>query len=149
MSLSTERSRRPWHLWLVVVVATLFMSVGLYDFVMVAAQDQAYLTSRYTPEGVAYFSDYPWYLLALFGINVIGVMLALIVSLWSRRAAMRLALVSAVADVVLLVITILFRDRFEAIGIGLTVQDIAICLGIVLLAWYFHRLSRRETLQGA
>src|SRR5690606_16245243 len=104
------RKSRPWHLWLIVVVATFFMSVGLYDFVMVATRNQAYLTDRYTSAGVEYFSDYPWYLLVLFGINVIGVMLALIVSLWNRRAAMWLALVSGAADVVLLLVTIFFRD---------------------------------------
>ena len=70
------RKSRPWHLWLIVVVATFFMSVGLYDFVMVATRNQAYLTDRYTSAGVEYFADYPWYLLVLFGINVIGVMLA-------------------------------------------------------------------------
>src|SRR5690606_41163254 len=42
------RKSRPWHLWLIVVVATFFMSVGLYDFVMVATRNQAYLTDRYT-----------------------------------------------------------------------------------------------------
>lgn len=120
------------------------MSVGLYDFVMVATRNQAYLTDRYTSAGVEYFADYPWYLLVLFGINVIGVMLALIVSLWNRRAAMWLALVSGAADVVLLLVTIFFRDRFAAIGIGLTLQDIAICVGIFVLAEYFRRLAKRD-----
>ena len=138
------RKSRPWHLWLIVVVATFFMSVGLYDFVMVATRNQAYLTDRYTSAGVEYFADYPWYLLVLFGINIIGVMLALIVSLWNRRAAMWLALVSGAADVVLLLVTIFFRDRFAAIGIGLTLQDIAICVGIFVLAEYFRRLAKRD-----
>lgn len=142
--MSSPRRSRPWHLWLIVVVATFFMSVGLYDFVMVATRNQAYLTDRYTPEGVAYFADYPWYLLVLFAINVIGVMLALIVSLWNRHAAMWLALVSGTADVVLLVVTIFFRDRFAAIGTGLTLQDIAICVGIFVLAEYFRRLAKRD-----
>jgi len=67
---------RPWHLWLVVVVATLFMLVGLYDFIMVASHNMAYLSDRHTAEGVVYFTNYPTYLLVLFGINVIGVMVA-------------------------------------------------------------------------
>ena len=71
-------------------------------------------------------------------------MLALIVSLWNRRAAMWLALVSGAADVVLLLVTIFFRDRFAAIGIGLTLQDIAICVGIFVLAEYFRRLAKRD-----
>ena len=58
--------------------------------------------------------------------------------------AMWLAIVSGVADVVLLVITVFFRNRFEAIGTGLTVQDIAICVGIFALALYFRWLSQKE-----
>ena len=139
-----QQSKRPWHLWVIVIVATLLMLVGLYDFIMVATHNMAYLTDRYTAEGVAYFTGYPVYLLVLFGINVIGIMLALIVALWSRHTAMWLAIVSGVADIILLVITVFFRNRFEAIGTGLTIQDIAICVAIFALAGYFRWLFKKE-----
>ena len=140
----SQNSKRPWHLWMIVIVAMLLMLVGLYDFVMVATHNMAYLSNRYTAEGVAYFTNYPLYLLVLFGVNVISIIAALVVALWNRRMAMWLAIVSGVADVVLLVITVFFRNRFEAIGTGLTVQDIAICVGIFALALYFRWLSQKE-----
>ena len=125
------------------------MSVGLYDFIMVASHNTSYLVERYSQEGVNYFTNYPLGLLILFGINVIGVMLALIVAFWSRRYAAYLALTSAIADVLLLIITIVFLHRFEIIGPALTLQDIAICAVIFGLAGYFWWLHKRESKQTA
>ena len=39
--ISSPRKSRPWHLWLIVAAATVFMSVGLYAFIMVATRTQA------------------------------------------------------------------------------------------------------------
>jgi hypothetical protein len=141
---NNRNNLRPWHLWVIVIVATFFMLFGLYDFIMVATHNMDYLTDRYTPEGVRYFTNYPLGLLVLFGINVIGGMLASVVALWNKLAAMWLAIVSGVSDVVLLVFTIFFRNRFEAIGAGPTLQDIAICVGLFALAGYFWWLHREE-----
>ena len=43
------RKSRPWHLWLIVVVATFFMSVGLYDFVMVATRNRVCTVNGVSP----------------------------------------------------------------------------------------------------
>jgi hypothetical protein len=43
----TERTiKTPWHLWLVGVVAVLFNSIGVFDFVMSMTQGDAYWPAR-------------------------------------------------------------------------------------------------------
>lgn len=144
MIAATTITSRPWHLWVIFIVATLFMSIGLYDFAMVASHNTTYLADRYTDEGVDYFTNYPFPLLILFGINVICAALAPLTGLFNSHRAMWLALISGAADTLLLIITIFFRDRLAAIGIGLTIQDIVICAGIFGLAGYFGWLNRKQ-----
>ncbi len=134
----------PWHFWVVNIVAVFFMFFGVYDFIMVVTQNQAYLTSMYTPAGVAYFTNYPLALFVLFGLSTVGTLFAVVASFWSKHLAMQLALIAGSADVVLLLVTVLLRNRLEAIGIAQTVQDMLICVGIFALVLYYWWLSKRE-----
>jgi hypothetical protein len=136
---------RPWHLWVIAIVSVLFLSIGAYDFIGVASHNMAYLTKQYSAAGVEYFTNYPVMLLILFGINVFGTIAAMIIAFWRKKWATIITLIAAVSDLILILMTVFGRGRIEAIGLGLTIQDMAVDLAIFALAYYFWWLSKKES----
>ncbi len=56
----TSRSRRPWHLWFVAIFVLALGLGGARDFLLILWQDQDYLHTQFSEDGIVYFTDYPW-----------------------------------------------------------------------------------------
>lgn len=87
--------------------------------------------------GLDYFTGYPLVLLALFAVNVLGAAAAFLVAPWRRMLAVRLMLVAALADALLIVVTVALRDRWSVTGAGPTLRDTAVCAAFFVCAGYF------------
>lgn len=134
---------RPWHLWLINTIALLFFSVGAYDFINIAIQNINYLTNQYSPIGVAYFTNYPFSLLCLFGFNVFTGVAGIVVSLYRIGLASRLILISGVTNFILIFITVAFMNRVKNIGFGMTLQDTSIMLSTFGLYFYYRWINKK------
>jgi hypothetical protein len=137
-----KNKKRPWHLWLITIFALLFFSIGAYDFINIAMQNINYLTSQYSLIGVEYFTNYPLPLLCLFGINIITGIVGIVIALINKNWAMRLILISGVANFILIFITVVFMNRVTNIGLGSTLQDTAVMLATFGLYFYYRWLSK-------
>jgi hypothetical protein len=133
---------RPWHLWLITIIALLFFSIGTYDFINIAMQNMNYLASQYSPIGVEYFTNYPLPLLCLFGINILTGIAGIVIAFFNKLWAMRLILISCATNFILIFITVIFMNRIKNIGLGMTLQDTAVMLATFGLYFYYRWLNK-------
>jgi hypothetical protein len=135
---------RPWHLWIITIVALLLFSIGAYDFINIASQNMNYLSNQYSAEGVLYFTNYPLLLLFLFGINVFSGFIGIFIALFNKVWAKRLIIISCGSNFLLIFITVLLMDRIKNIGLGMTIQDILVMLATCGLYFYYRWLNKRN-----
>ena len=58
--MTRDSSTRPWHLWLVGILAILWNSIGCIDFTMVITRNADYLEAAgFTPDQMDFFYSYP------------------------------------------------------------------------------------------
>jgi hypothetical protein len=96
---SVQSTPAPWHLWVIGVVALLWNAIGAFDYLMTETRNAAYM-SAFTPEQLAYFYGFPWWVIATWAIAVWGGVLGSVLLLLRRRLAVPVFLVSLVAMVV-------------------------------------------------
>ncbi len=139
--------RRPWHLWVVGIVALLWNCMGALDFIMTATRNEAYL-SRLTPEQLAYFYGVPVWVMAAWGLATWGGLAGTILLLFRRKLAMPVYVVSLVAMVLSTIHTYFLSDGGKVMnaGVGTAIFTSAIFLVCVALVVYAHRLTRRGVL---
>lgn len=120
----------------------LFFSIGTYDFINIAIQNMDYLTSQYSAVGVEYFTHYPILLLCLFGFNILTGVAGIVIAHFNTGWASRLILISGSANLILIFITVVFMNRIENIGFGMTLQDSSVMLGTFGLYFYYRWLNK-------
>lgn len=138
---------RPWHLWVVAVATLVVYAGGARDYLLILAGNTDYMTAQFGPDGVAYFADYPSTLRAFWTINVVGGLVTPCLLLALSRWSAPVAVLSAAAQLVLLVATFGWRDRWEALGPATSWFDIGIGVAAVLLAGYCVLMRRRGLLR--
>ena len=88
---TTVTARTPAHLWIVGALALLWNAFGCFDYVMTKTGNAAYL-AQFSPEEVAYFSNFPAWLTALWALGVWGALAgAVLLLLRSRHAVLAYA----------------------------------------------------------
>ncbi|WP_250442551.1 hypothetical protein [Actinotalea sp. C106] len=143
-----DEARRPWHLWLVGFLALALYVMGARDYLLSAALDADYFAAQgYDDGGVAYFTDYPVAPRILWTLNVVAGLLAPVLLMLRSRWATPTAAVAAGAQVVLLVVTFAFMDRWAALGAGIAGFDIGIAVLTVGLWAYCRWMAARGVLR--
>ncbi|SFS90464.1 hypothetical protein SAMN05660874_04101 [Saccharopolyspora flava] len=120
---------------------------GLRDYLLILIGDTDYIEGQFGPGGLAYFTDYPPVLRALWAINVLGGLIAPVLLVARNRWAAPTALLAAAAQLVLLAVTFALLDRWTALGASTSWFDIGIGLVTVLFALYCTNLRRRDLLR--
>ncbi|MDO8963732.1 MAG: hypothetical protein Q7W30_04480 [Coriobacteriia bacterium] len=141
--------KAPKHLWLVGGFALVFNGIGLYDYVLTWAQDQAYFELlRYDAAQIAYFANYPVLPAIFWTVSVFGAVAASVLLLFRSRYTVPVALVALCAQAGLDIISFGFMDRLGVRGIRQSLFDILVPLGLAaLLYWYAVVMSRRGVLR--
>jgi hypothetical protein len=135
------RAAKPWHLWVAGIFFLALYGVGARDYILSLTLDTGYLDAQgYGPAQVAYFSDYPVVPAICWTFNIVGGLVASLLLLFRSRCAEQAALVSAVAQLCLLVLTFGFRDRWSVFGPWLALFDIGIWVITLGLWWYCRDL---------
>ncbi|HEX7151363.1 MAG TPA: hypothetical protein VF618_07725 [Thermoanaerobaculia bacterium] len=93
--MSETTVKAPWHLWLIGIIAVLFNSIGVFDFIMAMAQGATYMDKAgMTPEQIAHYEGMPAWMTVVWAIGVFGAFLASILLLMRRKAAFPVFVVS-------------------------------------------------------
>lgn len=121
--------KNPWHLWLIALFLLFMYSMGIYDlFMMLGHNTSYYLSHGYGNQVISYFTNYPIYFLALWVTNLICGFIAPILLIIRNKNAKYFALISAASDLLLIILTSIFRNRLHVLGYSVACSDVFILL---------------------
>lgn len=129
--------KRKWLLWVISLFMLFMYSMGIYDFFMMLSHNTSYYASHgYGEIVVKYFTDYPIYFMIFWIVNLVCGFSAPVLLLLGKRTSKIVALISTIADLILIISTSIFRNRFEVLGINVFIFDIFILL--ITICFYFY-----------
>ncbi len=146
--MADAQARTPWHIWLIGVIALLFNSIGVFDFVMSLAQGADYQASAgMTPEQIAYYQQLPAWMMAAWGVGVCGAFLASILLLLRRKLAMPVFVLSLIAFLVSLLHTYVLTDGGAIMGQQNAITSAVIAVLLAFFSWYAWAMAARGVLR--
>lgn len=146
--MTNTTSRAPWHLWLVGVIALLFNSIGVFDFVMSLTRGELYMASAgMTPEQIAHYQQMPAWMMAVWAVGVWGAFLASILLLLRRKLAFLVFVVSLIAFLISLVYTYVLTDGGAIMGQQMAIASAVIAILLLFFSWYSHAMGKRGVLR--
>ncbi len=146
--MTNTSSKAPWHLWLVGVIAVLFNSIGVFDFVMVMAQGAQYMASAgMKPEQIAHYQNMPGWMTAVWAIGVWSAFLASILLLMRRKLAFPVFVLSLAAFLISLVYTYVLTDGGTVMGRQMAITSAVIAILLLFFSWYAHAMGKRGVLR--
>lgn len=142
----TMTRRTPWHLWLVGILGLLWSLMGVVSF-MLAQMNVEAVMSRYPQQQRDYFTSFPLWAVAFWGIGVFGGVVGCILLLLKRRAAFPVLLLSAIGAIVSNLGGLFLLGGMNVMqetgGLGFTAVPIVIGLG---MAYYAFAMSKKGVL---
>lgn len=146
--MTNTTARAPWHLWLIGVIALLFNSIGVFDFVMVMAQGAEYMASAgMTPQQIAHYQNMPVWMTAVWAIGVWGAFLASILLLLRRKLAFAVFVLSLAAFLISLLYTYVLTDGGAIMGRAMAITSAVIAILLLFFSWYAHAMGKRGVLR--
>ena len=146
--MTTPTPKAPWHLWLTGVIALLFNSIGVFDFVMAMAQGAKYMASAgMTPEQIAHYQQMPAWMTAVWAIGVWGAFLASILLLLRRKLAFPVFVLSLAAFLISLVYTYVLTNGGTVMGQQMAIISTVIAILLLFFSWYAHAMGKRGVLR--
>ena len=140
------RSRAPWHLWLVGVVALLWNAMGAYDYLMTQTRNQAYM-GKFSPEQLEYFYGFPAWVVSAWAIAVWGAVLGSLLLLFRRAVAYWVFVVSFLCLLTTTFYNYVLTDGLRIMGgAGGAAFSAAIVLIALLLILYSAAQKKRGVL---
>ena len=91
---------RPWHLWVVAILALLWNSIGCLDFLMTQTENAAYFESAgFTAEQMSFFTAFPFWAVLLWGLAVFSPVAGVICLLLKKRLAVEVYILGLITYV--------------------------------------------------
>ncbi|MEJ2817160.1 hypothetical protein [Caulobacter sp. CCG-8] len=138
----------PWHLWLVGVVAVLFNSIGVYDFVMSLAQGPSYLANAgMTPAQIEHFQQMPAWMTLDWAVGVFGALAGSVLILLRNKLAWPVLAVSLAAFLLMQVYTYVLTDGGKIMGQSMAITSAVIAGLLAFFIWYAWWMTRRGVLK--
>lgn len=146
--MNTIPLKAPWHLWVVGVIAVLFNSIGVFDFVMSMARGGEYMASAgMTPAQIAHYEGMPAWMMVVWAVGVWGAFLGSALILLRRQAAAPVLAVSLAAFLVSLVYTYVLTNGGEIMGRAMAITSAVITALLLFFMWYSWRMTKRGVLR--
>ena len=140
--------KTPWHLWLVGVVAVLFNSVGVYDFVMSLMQGPSYLASAgMTPAQIEHYQQMPAWMTVDWAVGVFGALLGSVLILLRNKLAWPVLAVSLAAFLLMQIHTYVLTDGGKIMGQSMAITSAVIAALLAFFTWYAWAMTRRGVLR--
>jgi hypothetical protein len=140
-------ARRPLHLWIVGVLATLWNAGGAYDYLMTQTRNEAYLAAFTDPQRI-YFESFPIWMEATWALGVWGGLAGALLLLARSRHAVTAFAISlaglAASTVYQYVLSTPPEDMVSGPMIGMNIAIWAIAIGLL---WYALRMRRSGVLR--
>jgi hypothetical protein len=141
-------TKTPWHLWLVGLVALLFNSIGVFDFVMSMSRGADYMASAgMTPDQIAHYQEMPGWMTVVWAVGVFGAFLASIFLLLRRKLALPGFVLSLAAFLVSLLYTYVLTDGGAVMGQQMAITSAVITVLLVFFSWYSRFMAARGVLR--
>ena len=139
--------KTPWHLWLIGVIALLFNSIGVFDFVMSMAQGATYQASAgMTPDQIAHYQQMPGWMTVVWAVGVFGAFGASILLLMRRKLALPVFVLSLAAFLVSLLYTYVLTNGGAVMGQQMAIMSAVIAGLLVFFAGYSRFMGVRGVL---
>jgi len=137
---------RPWHLWLIGILGSLWSLMGATSFVLTQLNVEAVM-SRFPPAQRVYFTSFPLWADTFWAIGVFGAVIGCLLLLLKTRLAVPVLFASLIGLVVSTHGGLLLLGGMEVMrgtgGFGLTAIPIVIA---VFLAFYARAMSKTGVL---
>jgi hypothetical protein len=142
--MQTASRKAPWHLWVVGVIATLFNSIGVFDFIMSRIQGPAYMASAgMTPEQIAHYQHMPAWMMFVWALGVFTAFGASLLLLLRRKSAAPIFVLSLAAFLLSLFYTYVLTKAGDIMGQQMAVTSAVIAILLLLFALYAYWAKRR------
>ena len=140
--------KTPWHAWLIGVIAVLFNSIGVFDFVMSMAQGAEYQASAgMTPDQIAHYQAMPSWMTIVWAVGVFGAFLASILLLLRRKLALPVFALSLAAFLISLLHTYVLTDGGLVMGQQMAIASAVIAGLLAFFSWYCRIMILRGVLR--
>lgn len=140
--------KTPWHIWLVGLIAVLFNSIGVFDFVMSMVQGAKYQASAgMTPDQIAHYQQMPSWMMVVWAVGVFGAFLASILLLLCRKQALLVFIVSLAAFLVSILYTYVLTNGGAVMGQQMAIISAVIAGLLVFFTWYSRAMAQRGVLR--
>jgi hypothetical protein len=143
---ASQRTQTPRHLWLVGVLALIWNGGGAFDYLMTATRDAEYMSS-FTPEQLAYFYDFPSWVVATWALSVWGGVLGALLLLARSRLALQVFGLSLLTMAITFFHNYVLTDGIAVSGgvAGLVFTAVIVAIAIFLFL-YAMRLTKKRIL---
>ena len=138
----------PWHMWLIGVIAVLFNSIGVFDFVMSMARGAEYQASAgMAPAQIAHYQSMPGWMTAAWAVGVFAAFIASILLLLRNQRAVPAFVLSLAAFCITLLYTYVLTDGGAIMGPQMAITSAVIAALLALFAWYARVMTVRGVLR--
>jgi len=145
-AVGTKTPGRPWHLWLVGIIGSLWSLMGVISF-MLARMNVEAVMSRYPPQQREYFDSFPLWAVAFWAIGVFGGVIGCLLLLLKKRLAVHVLLASLIGAIVSNLGGLFLLGGMDVMretgGLGFTAVPIVIG---AILAYYARAMARKGVL---
>lgn len=130
------------------VLFSLFMLflyvMGTYDLFMMLGHNETYYLSKGYGQAVhEYFTGYPPVGLVLWIVNLLSGLISPLCCLWKKECAWKVAFISGLSDLLLILYGVMFRKRFSVFSPFIICFDIGILIVTFLYALFLYTGSRK------
>jgi hypothetical protein len=140
------KTKTAWWFWLIAVLATLWNSGGVFDFLMTHTHNEAYM-SAFTESQRQYFYSYPIWASAVWAIAVFGAFSASLLLFLRTKFAFYVfvaSLIGMVGSFGYQLVSDVPDDLYNSGNIAFT---IVIWVVAILLTWYARSMTLRGVLK--
>ena len=142
----TPTPGRPWHLWLIGILGSLWSAIGVVSFMLTQVNAEAVM-SRFPPQQREYFASFPLWADAFWAIGAFAGLIGCLLLLLKNRLAVPALIASLIGAIVANLGGLFLLDGLEVMretgGVGFTL--IPIIFG-ALLAFYARAMSKQGAL---
>ena len=143
----TTTPGRPWHLWLIGIIGTLWSSMGVVSFMLTQMNVEAVM-SQFPPQQRQYFLSFPLWAVAFWAIGVFGGVIGCLLLLLKNRLAFPVLLASAIGAIVSNLGGLFLLGGMEVMaetgGLGFTAVPI---IAGAFMAYYARAMSKKGVLR--
>ena len=133
---------RPWHLWLIGIIGSLWSLIGVISFMLTQLKVEAVM-SQYPPQQREYFESFPFWAVAFWAIGVFGGVIGCLLLLLKSRLAFPVLVASVLGAIVSNLGGLFLLGGMAVMG-GASALGFAVFIIIVavLLAYYARAMEK-------